>query len=231
MEGFFSRTYFIEDYMCDKNKNLLPSFALKLVQSVSTLHCESMGVYDKIATRRQVFLITKQLCKFTRPIKAGETVTLFSAPTEVSRGIFPRITYFVSGNGKKLGFCDARWFLFDLNKRIPLRKMDDDIQYPHVTGTSHDRIIFPNSETTFLRNERVRYSQIDIHGHLNNTEYLNYLSDVLEDEVILNFQISYKKEILSGEVRLEMAKTDTHVHLVGYNNGDKNFEILAEISK
>ncbi|MFI3166211.1 MAG: thioesterase [Bacillota bacterium] len=229
MEGFYSKDYFIEDYMCDRNKNLLPSFALKLVQSVSVLHCENMGVYEKISARGQAFLITKQLCEFSRPIKSGETVTLFSAPTEISRGIFPRITYFCNENGEKIGYCDARWFLFDTNSRRPLRKFDSDIEYRHVTGISHERIVFPQSEMEFLKTESVRYCQIDTNGHLNNTEYLNYLSDVTKDSFIHKFQVSYKKEIISGDIRLEIAKTDNTIHLAGYNGEDKNFEIFAEI--
>ncbi len=215
--------------MTDKNKNLLPSFALKLVQSISVLHCESMGIYEKISSRGQVFLITKQLCEFARPIKAGETVTLFTAPTEISRGIFPRITYFRDENGEKIGYCDARWFLFDTKSRRPLRTFDSDIEYPRVTGFKHQRIVFPVSEMEFFKTENVRYSQIDTNGHLNNTEYLNYLSDVTKDAFIKKFQVSYKKEILSGEIKLEIAKTNNTVHLAGYNGKDKNFEILAEI--
>ncbi len=231
MEGFFSRQYYIEDYMCDKNQNLLPSFALKLVQSVSIIHCESMGVYKEISKRNQVFLITKQLCEFTRQIKAGETITLHSAPTETVRGIFPRVTHFVGENGEKIGFCDARWFLYDTKNKRPVRNLDEDIPYHFVTGYNHERIVFPKSETTPLKTEHVRYSQIDTNGHLNNTEYLNYLSDELEDCTISKFQVSYKKEIRSGDVNLEIARSENTVHLVGYNNGDKNFEILAEFAR
>ncbi|MFI3167076.1 MAG: thioesterase [Bacillota bacterium] len=230
MDGFFMKEYYIENYMCDKNCNLLPSYALKLVQSVSTEHCENMGVYEKISARGQVFLISKQLCTFERQIKAGETVVLHTAPISTTHGIFPRMTYFKSAQGEQIGCCDARWFLLDTTKKRPMRKLDDDIDFPTVQ-MDVEKIAFPTSETEFLRDEVVRYSQIDSNGHLNNTEYLNYLTDSVGDCEIRSFQVSYKKEILGGIVNLEMARIGNQVHLVGFSNGNKNFEILAELAE
>lgn len=228
MEGFFSREYYIENYMCDKNGNLLPAFALKLVQSVSCQHCETMGVYEKITQRGQVFLITKQLCEFSRQIKAGETVILHSTPLLTSRGIFPRMTYFESRTGERIGYCDARWFLLDKEKMRPLRKMDDDIFYPATLQLPLEPIAFPKEATEFLRTENVRYSQIDSNGHLNNTEYLNYLSDTLPNAEFFKFQVAYKKEIKDGVVRLEATVSENQIHLCGFNGDDRNFEILAQ---
>ncbi len=231
MDGFFSSRYLIETYMCDRNGNLLPSFALKLVQGISTVHCEKMGVYKQISARNQVFLIARQACKFNRQIISGETVVLHTAPLVTTHGIFPRMTYFESESGEKLGFCDARWFLFDRNNGRLMRKMDDDIDFPAVLNLPLEKIAFPNIETEFLRNETVRYSQIDTNMHLNNTEYLNYLSDTLEDAEISEFCVNYKKEIKNGSVRLEMASFEDKVLLVGFNNGEKCFEILAKAEK
>ncbi len=226
----FAKKYYIEDYMCDRQCRMLPSYLLKLTQSVAIQHCESSGVYEKLVALGQRLLITKQHCTIHRPIMARETITISSYPTTVSLGMFPRITKFVDSKGQTVATVDARWFLFDVVNRKPMRAMDDSITYNCVDVGKLPPINIPRVDAPLLHTRHVQYTHIDSNYHINNAVYLDYLSDILGDKFISQFAISYRKEVTSDNIQLHgCTLEDNQYYLAGYCDDNKSFEILATL--
>ena len=75
----------------------------------------------------------------------------------------------------------------------------DDLSLP-------EKVIDDAQELVDVR--KVRYTEIDLNGHLNNTQYIEYILDTHEpvfykDHRISAINITYEKEIKSGhEVKL-----------------------------
>ncbi len=226
----FTKQYYIEDYMCDKKCRILPSYLLRIAQSISTLHCENMGVYDKLEQLGHRFLLTKQQCTVYGAISAREVLTVKSYPTTPTLGMYPRITEFVNSRGNTIAKVDARWFLFDTVNRKPLRKLNDNITYNAIDIGKLPPISIPRIDAPIVHNRDVRYTDIDSNGHVNNAVYLDYLSDILGDEQITSFSITYRKEITSDTVQLHGCYIDnSRYYLAGYCNNEKHFEIIATI--
>ncbi len=224
----YIQQYYIEEYMCDRNKNLLPSHALKLIQSISTIHCYDAGVVAELVARNQTFLLSRQQVKFTRPIKAYETVTLTSTPTTARMGVFPRITTICDSCGCEVAYVDARWFLLDIANNKPVRTMDESIPYHCVDVGRLAPITFPRLDNLdTIDSVKVRYTQIDCHGHINNTLYLDYISDILCDKFLYDFAVNYRKEVTTDYITLKGQEIENGYYLAGYCGEELNFEIVA----
>lgn len=226
----FTKQYYIEDYMCDRQYHMLPSYLLKLTQSISIQHCESASVYSRLVELGQRFLLTKQHCTIARPILARETLTVTTSPTTASMGIFPRVTKFVDSNGDTVATVDARWFLFDIVNRKPLRAMDSSIEYNCIDVGKLPPINMPRIDAPLLHTRQVQYTHIDSNYHINNAVYLDYLSDILGDKFISQFAISYRKEVTTDNIQLHGCYTDNNnYYLAGYCDDTKSFEIVATL--
>ena len=56
-----------------------------------------------------------------------------------------------------------------------------------------------------METRKVRYSDIDLNGHLNNTKYIDYIidlhdSDFYKKNSIVRFLINYEKELMDNDV-------------------------------
>jgi len=110
---------------------------------------------------------------------------------------------------KILGEAVTEWIIVDLVKRRPV-KIPLDIEnicneinktlFESSLKTLNNQISGTETISTF----RVRYSDLDINEHVNNTVYLRWMLDTLIPEISENkkcseLKISYKAEALPGQ--------------------------------
>ena len=113
--------------------------------------------------------------------------------------IFPRY-YKILKEGKLIGECFSQWTLFDLVKRRVVRPKSVGIVIPELTEkmTPPERLMPLEEESG--QTYHVRYSDIDMNGHLNNTQYIRIAYDLLEMDYLKNHRlcelsINYEKEV------------------------------------
>lgn len=228
----YTRQYYIEDYMCDRLGRLLPSYLLRIAQSISILHCKDMNVFYKLDALGHRFLLSKQHCEISQPIMSGQYVTVSTYPTTPVISTYPRITTFANDKGENIATIDARWFLFDTNSGRPLRHLDDSIHYSYVDTGRLPPITMPNVATNAIQTLTVQYTDIDSNRHVNNAVYLDYLSNILCDKYISQFAIAYHKQLTADTVQLSSVYIDDNTYyLEGHSDNIKNFDIVATLQQ
>lgn len=108
-------------------------------------------------------------------------------------------------DGVPVGEAVSVWVVAELESRRMLRpkKVSCILQAP-VPETVKDRevkLIHPPKEREFVYTKTVRYSDLDINGHMNNTKYADVMMDALEPEklqgcFISEMQLNFARECL-----------------------------------
>lgn len=110
-------------------------------------------------------------------------------------------------NGELCVIATSKWMLMDLIHRrpmkIPVEMMTAYEPEPHLfvlTDAELPKLREPE-QTEFVMEYPIRKTDIDINGHLHNTNYLDIAMEAMEGECfadVVHFRISYRKEIMYG---------------------------------
>lgn len=204
----FKKSYYIGSNDVDKFLDLkLPSF-FKMMQDIATEHAEVLGIGKEDTLDKGMFwVITRIELEIIRMPKYLETVNLITYPGDNMRFIFPRYFHLEDKDGKCLIRASSVWMVLDKNthrinmnpfpgKDIPVEHRDDELNMPNkaIDGATKE-----------VERRKVRYSDIDLNGHLNNTKYIDYIIDTHDSEFYKNhkikhFLINYEKEIVDNNV-------------------------------
>ena len=204
----YKKNYYIGSNDVDQFLDLkLPAF-FRMMQDISTEHAEVIGIGKKTTLDKGFFwVITRIEMVITRMPKYLETVTLITYPGDNMRFIFPRYFRLEDEKGNCLIKASSVWMVLDkVNHRIsmnpfpevklPEEHMDDELPMP---GKVTDK------EGVEVERRKVRYCDIDLNGHLNNTKYIDYIIDIhdssfYKNHKIKHFLINYEKEIVDNNV-------------------------------
>ena len=225
----YEEIFEIEDYMCDTQENLFLSYILKLAQTISAKQCAKSGILEKLIEKNLAFLLAKQGVRMTRHIKAHEIIKVSTLPKKARRGIFQRYNEICDENDNVIGIVDARWILVDVKTKRILRNLDEDLQIFHEEFQEMMDLSFPKFESEdFFKEVEVPYTYFDKYGHVNNTSYLDIISNATKGEIeMLSFNINYKRETKENSLVLNKMKTNNGTYFSGNIENEKRFEIFV----
>ena len=205
----YKKSYYIGSNDVDKFLDLkLPAF-FRMMQDISTEHAEVIGIGKENTLSKGMFwVITRIELDIIRMPKYLETVHLITYPGDNMRFIFPRYFRLEDEKGNCLIRASSIWMVLDKSTHrinmnpfpgttLPEEHMDDELPKPEKAIDSDDLME--------VEKRKVRYSDIDLNGHLNNTKYIDYImdahdSDFYENHKIKHFLINYEKEIVDNNV-------------------------------
>lgn len=161
-------------------------------------------------------LITLDL-EVKRIPKLGESVTVQTWNKGTKGPLWQRDYRIFDEQGNEAAVARSVWALVDIHKRKILRPSAMPVQIEAYTadsvGDMPEKCVIP-VETALVRafEYEVKYSGLDINGHLNNARYADLCYDaLLEDELttlsLVRFQITYLKECKWGD-KLEVLRSD-----------------------
>ncbi|MBI9030980.1 hypothetical protein JEZ13_03095 [bacterium] len=183
----FRRTYLVETYNTSYFQTIKVSDLYKYLQDVASQHSESMKIgYDDLKVINGAWVLTKQLLEVIRLPKALEEFTIHTWSHKHNKIVATRNFIITDQNKAILVKVVSDWLVLNLEKRriVPLSKINMDyIQ-------SYDYELFPQPLAKIeviednLVNEfskRVRFSDIDLNGHMNNTVYVDMVLDSMAE--------------------------------------------------
>ena len=205
----YQEKIFITSNDVDDHFDLKVSTIFKYLQQASTNHAEQIGLGKKDTIDKGMFwVITRMKVKILKMPKMHDTVLVTTHPGETMSFIFPRFYEIYDEKGELCILGSAVWLLLDLETHkvkmkpfpddfvVPFEKLDEDLPLP-------EKVIYDN--LNHVETRLVRYSDIDLNGHLNNTKYIDYIIDTHDinfykkhrvNEIVVN----YEKEIRNGDV-------------------------------
>ena len=207
MEPIYVQHFEINDMVVDRFGRLKPSMLLLYAQTVATQHGEQMDVGRNILLPRRMFwAIIRHRVQITRLPCHGETIRIETWPMPATRSSFPRSVIAYDEAGNECFRAISLWVLMDMDKRSMILPGKSGVTLEgSVRGNELD---LPGSLAPgHLRNSGSRtvcYSDLDRNGHMNNTRYLDWISDLLpssfhETNVPREMTVCYLSEVTEGQ--------------------------------
>ncbi|MDR2181133.1 MAG: acyl-ACP thioesterase [Treponema sp.] len=198
----------------DASDTLTIAATFDYFQEAAISHAEILGVgRDAMTTGGQVWVLSRLSVFMERRPRFGEPVTVRSWPRGPNRLFAVRDYDILGENGEPAVRGRGAWLILDLEKRRPLRPQQATERLPRNEGIDSLPGPAPGNEAPPglaasspppAASRRVCYSDIDYNGHMNNTRYIQWIQDLMENSVLENarqirLDINYLAEARFGE--------------------------------
>ena len=214
MEPIYQHEYLVNDAAVDCFGRLKPSMLLFYCQDIAGHHCTHLGTdYDTLAHRNLFWAVIRQKVQITRLPRSGETIRVETWPMPTTRTCYPRSTVAYDREGNELFRAIGLWVLMDMQTRAMILPGKSGVEVDGIT--LGDELDVPGSLAPAVGENRemrqVRFTDLDVNGHMNNTQYLNWVEDLLpgshhKEHPAVGFTVCYLNEALEGQ-NLELSWT------------------------
>ena len=222
----------IDAYTTDfRGKATLPLISSFVLQ-VATKHAEErkFGYYE-MTSQGKAWVLSRLIIEMFEYPEKDDKINVKTWVSGANRLFTERCVAFETPDGKPLGFARTIWAAIDVETRRPtnvleLQGLTDYITEQEIPIEGPKKIP-PLKDEESVGKFTVRYSDIDINGHLNSMKYIEHFVDMFDIEMFKTKDIRrieliysneahfgtplrlYKKEEETGIFILEMRKEDT----------------------
>ncbi len=241
MQAVFEKRYHLRIGDFDASRHLRPSTVLDLFQCVAAEHAEELGIgLDRMLERELIWVLVRVRYEIERPITYGtERLLVKTWPLAPRRSGFQREYRVTDADGNLLIRGTSDWVLMHSVRRRLMPVGDiypKDIEY--LTEQSFDTRVSPIPDT---RTEEppvpfmLRYSDLDMNGHVNNTRYTEFALSAFPPEVgrhVRGLQLDFHREVLADSPLLLSCLRDGDVRTVTGRNaeGERMFSAMITLS-
>lgn len=185
-------------HLCDPSKRIRFDGLLKILIEASVLNAEKVESGEK----DYYWIIYRWYLKFYKEIFWKDVIEVKTASRKI-KGFYAFRNFTVYKNGEKVVEADTKWLLINAQTRS-LMKIPKDVaeSYGETEGFEYKGKKIKSLESYENKIDlKIRKSDIDINGHVNNAVYLDYAIEGLEEsnKDKGDLQIIYKKEVKYGE--------------------------------
>jgi len=207
MEPIYKQEFTIEHIHVDCFGRTKPSVLLYFVQEAAGKHCSLLSVdRDSLMHKHLFWAITRNRVQITRLPRLHETITVETWPMPTTRVAYPRSVVAYDQQHNELFRSISLWVLMDENTRAMILPGKSGVVVDGtLTGTElsvpHAIAARPMENAV---TKTVGYTLLDQNGHMNNTYYLDWVSDLLPSDFhrqhpVQEFTVCYLNEALEGE--------------------------------
>ena len=228
---------FESDFEC--NTQLKPYRAMQLMQDAATAHAAEINLgWDEMDNRGILWILSKVDIRFLRPVtRYNPHFCLYTWPLAPNR-FYSERCFVAEQDGQQVFCATTMWMLIerDTRKIVPADKMNEFAGVPYDTAKPEGvgNFLRVRFDETFVHayTKTVRRSDLDINGHVNNTNYVTYALDVLAPhEKVTALQIVYHKELVFHDVVEVYVKREGNTATVlGMRKDELCFSVVLEIT-
>ena len=238
-KGLWSEPCYVYTHDAGRDGKMTFSAIARYFQEAAWHSAEDMGFgYQEASRLKQFWVLVRQSIKANRFPAWGDHLSVESWPRGVD-GLWAFRDYYI--RDAKRNVCIAAtssWMIMDADLHRPLKP---EIVYgamPHVIteqaiGRSAHKVIHEGPWET-VDQRTVRYSDLDVNGHMNNSRYMDWIFDALHktgnhhayDEV----EINYLAESRNGdELHILHSFTGKKTYVKGERISDGRTVFIAEV--
>lgn len=214
------------------------------LQEAATQAAEQGGFGREILLERYngFWMMTRVWYRLDRPLKWEEEVTIHTWHRG-GKGAVSYRDYDLLVDGKLVGEGVAAWVMADLETRKLVRlsgvkEMGETDGGPLCKSITLSKLQRPE-QLQPVEQRRMRYSDTDINGHVNNTRYADFACDALlldqlaENKFLSSMQIGYLAECRPGEIlTMEVGEQETGRYVRGLDgSGKSRFEAALRFNE
>ena len=207
MEAIFSKTFEIHAAATDRYDRLKASHILRFMQEVAGEHSARLGADRTHLMEKGLFwAVIRHRVQITRLPHSRETIRIETWPMPTTRTAYPRSTIAYDETGNECFRCISLWVLMDEKSRAMVLPGKSGVEVNELLRGCE--LATPGSmiprEMAECTTRQVRYTDLDVNGHMNNCRYLDWIDDLLpsafhEHHEIQEFSLCYLSEIREGE--------------------------------
>lgn len=218
MSDIYTEIITVETTHTDLYDNLRPNALLQFFQQLGTNHSVILNIgRDYLVEKYHAcWILARVWYRLSRPIHAGEVLKIDTWHRGDSGIIFYRDFDLFVGD-EHVGEGVSSWVVADIESRKMLRPSAIDTiagaKAPDRVKALQLKMIRDPKDKTPVYDRTVRYSDLDVNGHMNNTKYADLLLDALtpeelEGRFISELQLNYSRECKIGETLNVSRKMD-----------------------
>jgi len=207
MELVYRHDYKIRDIYLDCFGRVKPSALLYFAQEAAGFHCEQLHLdWETLAEKKLFWAVTRTKVQITRLPEPGETITVETWPMPTTRVAYPRSTAAYDSRGNELFRAVSLWVLMNTETRALMLPGKSGVEVPGILRGSE--LSIPGSlAPKGLEREAVctvGFNLLDRNGHMNNTRYLDWVTDLLpaafhREHPLREFTVCYLSEALEQQ--------------------------------
>lgn len=197
-------------YAVDSKMKATLSAVMAYFQEIAIMHSDEAGYsIEKLAQQNLGWVITNYHIVINKMPQCGQKLILKTWSSTIKHFQAERSYTVEDEYGNVIIKASSRWVLIDLKKRsfVPV---NSDMEKAYKTGAApaveNERYKMPKERQRFVSDFAVEVtrSQTDTNGHVNNTQYAAWASDMVPDDIYNNwdcvdFKIVFRKESVKGE--------------------------------
>ena len=192
----------------DGSQELKLSSLFKIMQEVASHHVDKYKIgHKELLAHNMCWVVIRMNVQILKTPKLNDYLTVTTHPGVVRGFIFPRFFQIYDEKGNLVINVSSMWCIIDkTTRRVVLKPSEFDVVKPEHNKDDMEMPEKVSGDSLSLVDTRkVRYSEIDLNGHLNNTEYIEFMLDThkvdfYKQNRIASILINYDKEIKAGEV-------------------------------
>lgn len=187
---------------CDADGHLKPSALLTLMQELAELNATGLG-YGRAHLIEQgiCWVLYRLRYAFAQLPALGDELRADTWPSGLKGPFFERAFRFEDASGALIGEAITTWVLLDIEKRRVLRPSVLKMPAPINTELACS-LALPGALALegleAVETRPVRYTELDMNGHMNNARYADWALDLLralgEARPVRAMQINYIAE-------------------------------------
>lgn len=179
---------------------------MNYLQDCSTFQSEDIGVgLAALRERHRVWLLSYWQVEIRRFPKLGERITVGTMATGF-RGFFGNRNFYIDdADGDRLACANSIWVFMDAQTGRPIKPGEEEIA-PYgledpLEMEYEGRKIGLSQEGQALEPFPVRRTHIDTNEHVNNSQYIQMVMDVLPGDMeVHRLRVDYKKSAVMGDI-------------------------------
>lgn len=207
MEPIYERMFAVTSADTDRYGRLKPSHILSFLQEVAGDHSAILGTDRDSLMRKDLFwAVIRHRVQVTRLPGSGEKLTVQTWPMPTTRTAYPRSTVAYDESGNECFRGISLWVLMDAESRAMVLPGKSGVTVSGMLTGSElavpGSMALQNAGKKMART--VRYTDLDVNGHMNNCRYLDWAVDTLPGSFhgahqVSEFTVNYLSEAREGE--------------------------------
>jgi len=221
MTNKYNVEYKIRSYNVDMNQNLAVKNLCDMINDISGLHSEVLGVsVDDLNRDNQSWVLSRMHLVIDKLPQRGKSICIDTWPSG-SKGLYACRDYIVNYDDKQIVKGTSAWLVIDIDKRRPI-KIPETIVNSQIPFADIEPAIIDDfrgkietlDTTNSFKTYNANYTDIDFNKHVTATKYVEWIVNELDIDIhkqydIAEIDIAYKLEIiLNSEMHVSSKITE-----------------------
>lgn len=238
----FKKHYPLTLNMFDAYDRITPTAILDILQDISIKDVGHSSLsFEKMLEKDALWVLTRtRYDVVAMPSDTNLDLEVCTWPNQYDKFHCFRNYYIYDGLGKLIIKAKFKWAVINVKTRKIMSLSDfysNDIEYPEEVAIEEPLLALPIDETELDKEYSflVTFSHLDHNKHMNNTKYLEELSNAIQldqNYQIVSFQANYLHEINFGSViKIKYNICENCVKAIFFHENIATTKILLKLEK